>query len=1148
MHKAGRGLICVFSTLAWTLLSPATAQANQPPRAVANAGQDIQTGQVFNQITVYIGPADTGILVAVTGSGSSDLDGDALTYDWVCRGTNGAKCIFLTGASNQVDFRPVLPEGTWNITLTVDDGSHTATDTVQVKVLVDRSPPVVTPPDNISVSATQTGGARGADSGALHTFLFDSANATDNSTAIFTHLPPQVNGVDVGDNTVLPLGTNTVTFRIADRFGNVGTATSQVFVVDLEPGDLFVGNGIDTGFGGHAGVIYRIRNGQMSVFCESSRNSLDANYWPAPEYITVDSKGRVAAMAHLLFPNSYKLLRCNQAGQPAEKLGTFFGNFADPAWPQPFPHRNLDRIKGLHLQRRKRIVINDDVNGGAPTFVNEESYVFAGGLDGTTNASDRHSYRLGTDSLTWVEDDIDLAAQSAGGQHVPEMFFHAKRENVTLPFTTFNLNVPVASTYLVASAMIRRVFRPLELQVRGSTELGSFNFGVEVFGGSKELFADIANDIHSPLESSGCSPVGQFRTVWNSPFRSRLSQFANVLFHKDFGVVLKSEHGGLPAWMGNVSEALLNHDILDDQPNMVLDGTLGCAIRPIVDFESLTPGYHSDPMTGEGMDPRRVAIGQDGLYGTQPETRRVIKLQPGTGVSTVVDNLLFIAGAGIGAYPPQLGRVEYTTLIIRIDSPVEVLVSDANGRRLGAMAGQPINEFGEWGFDSGAQSHPRFYVINYPQAGNYTVQSVGTGSGPFTVHVYSVDTNNGTSQHLSSSGMASPGGIRKHDFTLSANGAVAFNNGAPVANAGADQTLTAGANGRAVAPVDGSASTDPDGDPIDFTWAGPDAFARGATAQLSLPVGVHLVTLTVDDGRGGIAEDTVQITVLRGAAPADTTPPVVTVLVTPAPNAAGWNASPPTVTWSIDDPESGVTSSTGCAATSVSQDTTGLTLTCTATNGADLSSSASVTLKLDTLAPTITLVQPADGLVLSLNQAAVAHYTCADATSGVASCAGTVASGAPFNTAVTGEHAFSIVATDAAGNTAQRTHRYQVQQPQQQYAFDGFLGPLVNAPLLNRGPAGRTFPVKFRLADANGASIADPAAIVAVIVVPGVCGAAAADVAGEETNVDVGGLKYDATTGVWHFNWKTTKAQVGCWNLEVRLADGTDHRLGFELR
>lgn len=102
--------------------------------------------------------------------------------------------------------------------------------------------------------------------------------------------------------------------------------------------------------------------------------------------------------------------------------------------------------------------------------------------------------------------------------------------------------------------------------------------------------------------------------------------------------------------------------------------------------------------------------------------------------------------------------------------------------------------------------------------------------------------------------------------------------------------------------------------------------------------------------------------------------------------------------------------------------------------------------------------------------------------------------------------------------------------------------------MTNRGPAGRTYTVRFALEDANQMPISDRAAIEEVAIVPGVCSALAADVAGEETTVDVGGLKYDPETGVWHFKWQTQRSQVGCWTLELRLADGTVHPAAFELR
>lgn len=89
----------------------------------------------------------------------------------------------------------------------------------------------------------------------------------------------------------------------------------------------------------------------------------------------------------------------------------------------------------------------------------------------------------------------------------------------------------------------------------------------------------------------------------------------------------------------------------------------------------------------------------------------------------------------------------------------------------------------------------------------------------------------------------------------------------------------------------------------------------------------------------------------------DTTPPDVVPTVTPSPNGAGWHNTDVDVTWDVTDPESGIASSTGCEPASVTTDTgpTGVTLTCSATNGAGLQASESVTVKLDETAPSLSV-------------------------------------------------------------------------------------------------------------------------------------------------------------------------------------------------
>jgi hypothetical protein len=150
---------------------------------------------------------------------------------------------------------------------------------------------------------------------------------------------------------------------------------------------------------------------------------------------------------------------------------------------------------------------------------------------------------------------------------------------------------------------------------------------------------------------------------------------------------------------------------------------------------------------------------------------------------------------------------------------------------------------------------------------------------------------------------------------------------------------------------------------------------------------------------------------------ADTTPPVITPTVTGTAGNNGWYVSPVTVSWDVSDPESGIASKTGCDPNFLTGDTPGTPVTCSATNGAGLPNSASVTIKIDQTKPTITAaattVPNGAGWY---NANVVIHFICSDAGSGIP------AGACPADQTLTAEgNAVSSIAatvTDAAGNVS----------------------------------------------------------------------------------------------------------------------------------
>ncbi|MBC7931667.1 MAG: HYR domain-containing protein, partial [Rubrivivax sp.] len=140
---------------------------------------------------------------------------------------------------------------------------------------------------------------------------------------------------------------------------------------------------------------------------------------------------------------------------------------------------------------------------------------------------------------------------------------------------------------------------------------------------------------------------------------------------------------------------------------------------------------------------------------------------------------------------------------------------------------------------------------------------------------------------------ASPGSSGKDIWKLSGHTETGGHtdggcNEPPVANAGPDQTVEC-SNGQASVTLDGSASTDPDGDtPLTFDWSeGATPLGSGQMLVVSLPNGPHTITLTVTDPSGASSQDTVNINVVDTQAPIVTDPPDVTVSTGPGASSCG---------------------------------------------------------------------------------------------------------------------------------------------------------------------------------------------------------------------------------------------------------------------
>ena len=278
---------------------------------------------------------------------------------------------------------------------------------------------------------------------------------------------------------------------------------------------------------------------------------------------------------------------------------------------------------------------------------------------------------------------------------------------------------------------------------------------------------------------------------------------------------------------------------------------------------------------------------------------------------------------------------------------------------------------------------------------------------------------------VSSSGLASAVDAGATTITATSNSVsgsttltVSNPNRPPVANAGPDQTVEASGPSGAAVTLDGSGSSDPDGDALSYAWTGAFGSASGVSPVLTFALGTHTVTLAVSDGQASSA-DTAQITVRDTAAP---------TLSLPADfSAEATGASGATLHYSASAADAADRSpSVNCTPASGSTFALGTTpVSCTATDASGNSASGGFSITVaDTTPPLVSVPSPITIHATTPADAAVSYASSvSDAVDPHPSLFCAPASGSEF---ALGTTTVFCSASDAAGNGATASFTVEV--------------------------------------------------------------------------------------------------------------------------
>ena len=270
--------------------------------------------------------------------------------------------------------------------------------------------------------------------------------------------------------------------------------------------------------------------------------------------------------------------------------------------------------------------------------------------------------------------------------------------------------------------------------------------------------------------------------------------------------------------------------------------------------------------------------------------------------------------------------------------------------------------------------------------------------------------------------------------------------------------------------------------------------------------------------------------------PPDTTPPIITPIITGILGDNGWYTSDVTLTWEIVDIQSEITDKNGCEPVEIQSDQLDTSYTCEAASEGGLDA-VTVTIKRDATPPS--LICPAAGpFLLNSGEHEIGPVDVDASISGLNADLSIL--DALVTTGNAGPQIFDFSAKDMAGNGTDINCRYDVD-----YNFSGFLPPVK---AMNAGKAGRTIPIKWQLTDTNGAYIGDTSAVTSISVqTSNMCSISETELTTIEMYTDVADWRYDSKDNQFIFNWRTPTTP-GCYAIELTLDSNQILVAIFELK